>query len=80
VEVVRHLLGARDAHVRRQDLVQPEDHAARRDDEGNVDMRALGERVDAGVRAPGAVDAQRRAVDLRERLLHHLLDCYGVGL
>ena len=61
-------------------MIEAEDEAARRDLEGDVGVRALRRGVDAGVGAAGAVEADRRVEELRERFLDDLLDAERVGL
>ena len=80
VEVVADVLGCGDADVVRQEVVDAEDEPARRDFERDVGVRALRPRVDAGVGAPGALDAHGRAEEPRQRLLDDLLHADGVRL
>ena len=80
LEVVGDRLDRRHADVRRKQIVDPANEPARRDLERHVSMRALRRRVHTGIGAARTLDADRRAVDLRQRGLDDLLHAGRIRL
>ena len=81
VEPVRHDLDAADVDVGGQRLVDPRQQRRRRQRRADVEMRDLGQRVDAGVGAAGAVDLEAIAAGRgADRLDQLALDRPRVGL
>src|SRR5258707_12964748 len=80
VECGLHLFGRGQADVGRKEVVRSEHQPAAFDGERYVRMGALPARVNAGVGAPGALDADGGAEDPRKRCLDDGLDARRIDL
>src|SRR5258708_6595338 len=75
-----HLFGGGQADIGRKEVVRSEHQPSAFDGERYVGMGALPARVNAGVGAPGALDADGGAEDPRKRRLDDGLDGRRIGL